>query len=271
MTTHNLDELSEIEVPTFNDNEGDGLARIWWKYGNQQAKIPGHFYTRADDWAEPPPAPWVECEVHEGELGYKAEVLKILLITKRAQPYTKIKQGAKTFRQYVDWPARGTPWPTGMQIHTEFLVMAEGLGAPVVFSYHGAAGQAMDGKGGIVPAAAAALSKEASKLFKRKIGLSAFWIPIGPELDAKGKTHYTKFDEGSYINAPALRLPNLEGRNLLQNCYAGKDVIAEVVTLKEQYADWREEKRSEEPPAVAPAAGRNAPQELTEANFEDVL
>lgn len=273
MTTHNLDELNEIEVPTFGDNEGDGLARIWWKYGNQPAKIAGHFYTRADDWAGAPPEPWVECELYEGEIGYKAEVLRLLLITKRAQPYVKVKQGDKEFRRYVDWPARGGEWPTGMQIHTEFLCLAEGLGAPVVFSFHGATGTAMEAKGGIIPSANKALAAEASKLYKRKIGLSAFWLPIGPELNAQGKTNFVKLAQGSVINSPALRLPSLEGKALLQACYAGKERIAEATALREQYDLWRQERRGDEAPTgvtQAAPAGRNAPQELSDADFDDI-
>lgn len=268
MTTHDLDELNSIDVPQ-DEERGDGLPRIWWKYGNQQAKAAGHFYARADDWDGPLPAPWAECELYEGEVGYKAESLRLLPITKRSQPYRKVTVGDRDRREYAE------RWSEGMQIHTEYLVFVEGLEGPVVWSFHGVTGKAMEGKGGIIPTASRAIAYEATKLYKRKIGLSAFWLPIGPTLDARGKTHFEKLAQGSVVNAPALRLPaDLEGRALLQAFYAGKETIAEVAMVKEQYAAWRLERRTnEEPEPVAVATGRNgdgrnAPQELAD---DDIL
>jgi hypothetical protein len=273
MTTnhaHNLDELATIDVPDFDEAKGDGLPRLWWKYGTAP-KQAGHFYTRADYWEGELPAPWGPCDLYDNEQGWKAHHLQLELITKRSQPYRKIKVNGKDYREYVDWPRRGSPWPTGMQILTEYIVFADGLAGPVVLSFHGANGQAIEGKGGIVPTAAAALSKEATKLYKRKIGLSAFWLPIGPALKPDGKSPFFKeYTEGSKLNLPALHLPaGLEGKELLSACYVGSEVLAEVSMTKAAYADWAKEMRgNEDMPTQDAAPGRNVPQELSD---DDVL
>jgi len=268
MTTqrNDLDELATVEVPDLGGSQGDGLPRLWWKYGTPQ-KDPGHFYTRAADWDGDLPEPWEPCQLYEDEDGFKATYLQLVLITKRSQPYRKVESFGKTYREYVEWPQRGSPWPTGLQIHTEYVCFADGLAGPVVFSFHGATGQAMEGKGGIVPAAANALSKEASKLYKRRIGLSAFWLPIGPTLRMDGKgPHFVALPQGSKLNYPALHLPKLEGRALLQSCYIGKDLLEQVTATKAEYEEWALERRGGDVPpetaAVAATAGRNVPQEL---------
>jgi hypothetical protein len=264
MTTdngHDLDELATIDVPV-DEQRGDGLPRIWWKYGNQQAKIAGHFYIKADDWDSAPPAPWEECSLYNDEVGYKNEMCRLVPITKRSQPYQKIKKAnGKDGRRYLD------KWIDGLkdaQVHTEYLVFVEGLAGPVVWSFHGVTGKAVDGKGGIIPTASKAIAYEATKIYKKKIGLSAFWLPIGPEIDAKGKVFFDKLPEGSYINAPRLILPDLTGRDLLQSLYVGKDMIADVTICKDQYADWQRERRTNEPEPVVTQGGRNIPAEYDE-------
>ena len=274
MTTnhgHDLDELATIDVPDFDEAQGDGLPRIWWKYGTAP-KNAGHFYARAQDWDGDLPSPWEPCEIYDNETGWKAHCLQLVLITKRSQPYRKITVGDKVYREYVDWPRRGSPWPTGMQIHTEYVCFADGLAGPVVFSFHGATGQAFEAKGGIVPTASAALSKEATKLYKRKIGLSAFWLPVGPTLKPDGKPLFATLPQGSKLNYPALHLPKLEGKALLSACYVGSEVLGEVGLTKAAYADWAKEMRGNEDmptqDAAPTATGRNVPQELSD---DDVL
>lgn len=264
MTAHDLDELASVDLPSEDERQGDGLPRIWWKYGTAPTTA-GHFYARADDWQGELPDPWKPCELYENEQGWAANTLKLVLITKRSQPYRKVTLGGKTYREYVEWPRRGTPWPDQMQIHTEWIAFAEGLGGPVVFSYHGATGQAMEGKqGGIVASAEAALSKPATLLYKRKIGLSAFWIPIGPTLQPNGKPKFESLPQGSKINYPALTLPALEGKALLSACYVGSEILADVAMTKDAYAEWAKERRGGDAEAQVqsePApTGRNVPQ-----------
>jgi hypothetical protein len=255
-----LDELATIDLPEDDAQHGDGLPRIWWKYGTAP-KESGHFYTRAQDWDGDLPDPWVPCELYEGEDGWAARRLRLILVTKRSQPYLKVNVGGKDYRRYADWPRRGSPWPSGMQILTEYVCFAEGLGGPVVFSFHGATGQAMEGKSGIVPTAAAALAREASRIYKRRIGLSAFWVPIGPTMK-DGKPHFEKLPQGTKLNYPALQLPDKTGKDLLTACYVGSEALGEVRVLKDAYADWAKELRgNDDIPADQPAPGpaRNEP------------
>ncbi len=264
-----IDELNTFDAPTSDDTQqGDGLPRIWWRYGAQPS-VPGFFYTKAeyyDGALNYEGSPWIEAEIYDGELGYKAELLRLLPITKRSQPYIENRDtGRRTFL---------LRWQEGAQILTELLCFAEGVEGPVVFSYHGAAGQAMDGKQGIIPAASRALAAEASKLLKKKVGLSAFWLPIGGRLNAKGKTDFVKFPQGSVINPPDLRLPALEGRDLLNACYAGRTTIEAAAALREQYESWRLERRTNEPDQVEAAPvgdGRNVPQPVGADDYDDVI
>jgi hypothetical protein len=251
-----IDELKDYDIPTGETQDGDGLPRIWWKYGNQAAKLPGFFYARGDDFDGPLSLPWEEAEVHDGELGYKAETLLILPITKRSQPYTKDKDTNR--RTYFD------RWSEGMQIHTELICFVEGIEGPVVFSYHGVTGRAMDGKGdGIIPAASRLLANEAARLFKKKVGLSAFWLPIGPRLNTQGKVDFQKLTQGSVVNPPALRLPaGKEGKDLLDACYAGRETIEAAAAVRAQFEAWRQERRANEPAPVPAGDGRNVPQPI---------
>jgi hypothetical protein len=71
-----------------------------------------------------------------------------------------------------------------------------------------------------------------------------------------------KLPQGSVINPPALRLPDLSGVELMSACYVGKAVLAEISALAAQYADWQAERRGGDDEAaeeVAPVAAPPAP------------
>lgn len=265
----NFEELGTFEYEVHQDQQGDGLPRIWWHHGDRKAKTPGSFYTRSEDWVGDLPAPWTADDRFDGETGWAATVLKILPITYRNQPFRRIEQGGKTRREYV---AR---WEQGMSIHTELLCLVEGLEGPVVWSMKGMTGAAVTGKGGIFPQARQALIGPAEKALKKKVPMHAFWLPIGQRLK-DGKPDYVTLEQGSVITPPALRMPDLDGRDLLNALYAGKATIEYAGELREQYEGWRHERRSAEPmDEVAPApVGRNVPQPVDLDEFggeEDVL
>jgi len=254
----NIDELNDYDVPAEQTRDGDGMPRIWWKYGNQAAKMSGFFYTKPADYVDDLIAPWAEADVYEGEVGAKAETLRILPIIRRAQPYTKDQEtGRRTYAER---------WREGMQIHTELICFVEGIDGPAVLSYHGVTGRAMDGKtSGIIPTATRLLAAEATRLYKKTIGLSAFWLPIGPARTTQGKVDFQRLTQGSVVNAPALCLPvGLEGKALLSACYAGRETVEAAAAVRKQYEAWRQERRTHEADEVlipvGQPTGRNVPQ-----------
>lgn len=260
MTT--FEEMGTFEYATRNDADGDGLPRIWWHNGDKKTKTPGDFYTRAEYWVGELPEPWRPADRFDNEAGFSAGVLKILPITYRSQAFLRTEQGGKVRREYLP------KWQPGASLHTEILCLAEGVEGPVVWSAKGMTGAAITGrKGGIFAQARQLLIGPAEKALKKKVPMHAFWLPIGVKLK-DGKTDYVMLEQGSVITPPALRLPALEGRDLLNALYTGKALIEEAGALREQYEDWRRELRANQDADAAPvAAGRNAPQEYDPGEF----
>lgn len=252
MTT--FDELGTFEYQTFNETEGDGLPRIWWHNGDKKTKTPGTFYTRAEYWTGDLPEPWAADDRFDNEAGFSAKALRILPIVYRSQAFMRTELAGKVRREYLP------KWQPGASLHTEIICFVEGVEGPVVWSAKGMTGAAITGKGGIFAQAKTALVGPAEKALKKKVPLYAFWLPISVRLK-DGKTDYVLLEQGSVITPPALRLPALEGRDLLNGLYAGRATIEEAAALAEQYQDWRKELRTNEEAAAPVAAGRNAPQE----------
>lgn len=262
-----FDELGTFEYTVQQDGGGDGLPRIWWHNGDRKAKTPGVFYTRGEDWVGDLPAPWAPDDRFDNETGWAATALRLLVITSRSQPFRRVEVAGKARREYVVGR-----WEPGMSIHTEVLCLAEGLTGPVVWSMKGLTGAAMTGKGGIITQARQALIGPAEKALKKKVPLHAFWLPVAART-RDGKIDYVQTEQGAIVTPPALRLPGLEGRDLLNALYAGRDVIEEAGRLQEEYAVWRQERRSADaPPPPDAAQARNTPQAYDpEESFEDVI
>jgi len=256
-----FEELGQFDYTVHAEEVGDGLPRLWWHNGDRKAKTPGSFYTRSDDWVGDLPAPWKTDDRFDGETGWAAPVLRVLPITYRSQAFRRIETAGKVRREYVP------KWEAGCSIHTELLCLVEGLEGAVVWSMKGMTGAAVTGKGGIFTAARQVLIAPAEKALKKKVPMHAFWLPIGMRLK-DGKPEYVTLEQGAVITPPALRLPaGIEGRDLLNSLYAGRDVIEEAGALREEYEAWRQERRTAEHDEVAPppvAAGRNTPQAVTD-------
>ena len=250
------DDLSDptLRIPVPDAQAGDGLPRIWWRYGAPPSQA-GFFYSPASAWPTPLPDPWVEEEVFQGEAGWVTRSLELCVVLKRAQPYRKVQVGGKVWRAYAP------RWEPGMQIHTEVLCLIRGVDTPAVWSYHGATGAVAENcKDGIWATATRLLATEASRRARRPVSLSAFWVLLGPTLDSRGKPVFARLTQGATLNHVALRLPDAPAEELPARQYVGREILERVVALQEEYADWARQRRGdavptgEEPPAPANGA-----------------
>ena len=117
--------------------------------------------------------------------------------------------------------------------------------------------------------------KVAAQTAKTRLDRYCFWATVATKRDAKGEVDYTP-TQGQAVTLPVLVLPpeKQRTREWLVSRFTGRAFIAEtLVPLREQYEPWRQERRTNDdaPPAEMAPAGRNAPQELNEADFADVL
>jgi len=251
-----LDELRDpnLSVPTDTDVSVDAFPRLWWRYGTPPGQA-GFFYTPASAWTGDLPEPWAEAEVFAGERGWVSRSVEICVIARRSQPYRKEWLGDRTWRVYAD------RWEPGMHIHTEVLALLRGVEeTPIVWSYHGATGAVVNHrKDGVWAVAHRLLAQEATRVFKRPIGLSAFWVPLGPTLDARGKPVFVRLPQGAQLNHVTLRLPDLVGERLLADRYVGRDVLERVTALRDEHAAWAQRRRGVLVPATPEPAPAPAP------------
>jgi len=265
--TNNFDELAGLEYEMPDEAQGDGLNRIWWHNGVSKAKTAGSFYTRAEDWAGPLPEPWQGVERFEGELGWFAETLKIVPLTYRSQPFAAVKDAAGNKRR--EYAAK---WQQGMSIHTEILCLVEGVEGPVVWSVKGMVGKEVLNT--VFAQARQRLIVPGEARLRKRLPMWSFWLPVTQRRTAAGKLDYVSFPEGGEISPPALVLPDLHGPDLLNALYVGKALFEEAAAIRQQYEEWRHERRGNEPevlnavpvhavPVTAATNGRNEPQALT--------
>lgn len=257
--TNDLD-FNGLDDTTINAERGDdGFPRIQWVYGTKPTQG-GFWYTSAATWDGDLPEPWRAVQWYGEEDGWAADVLKVMPILRRSQPFRNVigTDGRKR-REYAE------RWESGMQVHTELLCLAEGVDGPVVLTFKGMAGVAIDGKDGAMKQAKKILADEATKTAKngQKIGLGAFWVPLGARLNSKGKPEFVETVGGSWVSVPALRLPDLTGRALLVACY-DKEHANIAAALRREHVAWADERRTNAPEeAKAPETPRrNVPQSI---------
>lgn len=271
----NFEELGTFDTSFTDDQQGDGLPRIWWHHGDPKGRPPrgGDFYTRADYFADGLGAPWQEASRFSDEIGYSADTLHILPITYRVQAFVKDEAGQRTYLP---------EWVKGASLHTELLCLVEGIEGPVVWSMKGTVGKAVtDPKGSIFATAKRTLTLEAERRLRKRVPPWAFWLPV-TTLKEGGKVKFVKLDQGSVVTPPMLELPpHSTTEELLNSLYAGRENIERCAALREEYATWRQERRANAPaaqqpaqadeegyePAAAPPARRNVPQPVSDDEF----
>jgi hypothetical protein len=276
MTTFNA--LGTMDLPT--EQQGDGLPRIWWHNGAKGSKgqpgTPGDFYTKAefyDGSLEGAGSPWRADERFNGEPGYAAERLCILVIRQRLQWY--IDHPLPNGQRRTEWL---TKYQDGARGRTDILCLAEGIDGPVVLSVKGTTGRALSQKpgkehpGGVIPQFQRAVIDLAGRKFRRTLPLYAFWLPISTKRDGKGSIAYEDTGYGSFVTPPALALPSeAAGESLLDMLYPGDELVQQAAEIWRQHEAWSRELRGNapaEPDAdAAPMTDetpRNVPQALTD-------
>lgn len=261
------DMIEGVDIPAT-----DRIKRIYWHNGVKQAGTPGMFYTSLKELGEAPGAPWTPVSKYEGEAGYVAEHLRIIVYGYRTQPYTEEKRNGMTFRTWLP------EWVDGARLYTEFLCAVQGIDGVCVLPVKGLTGKAFREKSiGILPQYRAMVLGPARTMSKKQLPDWSFWLPVSTELDQRGKTIYTDTGHGSFITRPVLSLPNLQDAELFRDLFAGADMINRGFDIVREHVDWFKTKRVNEAaperqddvyPELAHQP-RNVPQQITSATEID--
>lgn len=271
-----------FELPSFGDDrQGDGLIRVQWVNGDVKAKTLGHFFVGADRLPEgyTPGAPWkpgseVWASGEETD-GFTADVVKMIVITSRQQPYFVDDRGSKVWLD--GWDAE----KPGIRMHADILCIFEGLEdvGPVVLSTNSTlvalafTASARGKRQGIIPTLRDNVVSVAERAAKKRLDTYCFWAPIGGEVDEKGKALFTQ-TKNRPVHRPVLRLPAGDPLTVAKQLFVGRErVREELIPIREEYEGWRTTKMGNAPAdadmaaAAAAPAGRNAPQPLPDDLF----
>lgn len=266
-----LDTINAIDIPDFAESGELPLGSFTWMHGNKAGKTPGAFYGKAIEFSGTPAAPWVaDNDRFDGENGYSAPTLKIAIIGYRSQWYT----GGEAKGERKVWLPNYVEG-IGAKKQVELIVFAEGLGdEPMIVTLPKVSkAKPMEQ---IIKLYRNGLLTQASRVAKRALPLWSFWLPIhGATKD--GKAIYEEFSgkdgKASYVTTPVLDLP----ADALDTLFVGADLIARGAEVANQYAAWFNERRlppqisegvvEPEPLALPAPAGRNVPQEVTDADL----
>lgn len=266
----------DVTIPRFADDrtDGDGLLRIQWRNGAPQLRTVGRFFVPADRLPEDftPGAPWQPVtEVFESgdEVpGFQAETLGVIVITHRAQPFVRDTDGN---REWLDRWQRGRERQS-MQV--EVLCIADGLEAlgPVVWSSStvktsfAIIARGRNGEpAGIIPRMLKEIVEPAAQRAKKHLDTYCFRVEVSAEKDAKGKPIYTEAGTRK-VTRPVLALEAEPSIETIRTLWIGNDRINDLVPIREQYEDWRKERRTNDAESVdvASTPTRNAPEPVSD-------
>lgn len=273
-----------VQIPTYNDEQqGDGLLRIQWRNGEQRAKTGGYFFVSAeavgDTAPDEPWQPYTDTFDDGTEVeGYKADTLDMAVLCVRSQPFHWSAPNGTPGR-YKVWQTKWEKGGENQSMQVEVLALVKGFDEPVVWTSatiktsfaiisRGGKGEAP----GILATINELMVKPASKAAGRHLDTYCFWATVGTERD-KGKIVYTP-TKGKAVTRPTLHVPAEPTIEWLRTRFTGKAFIAKAAALREQYEDWRRERRTNDDEPATAAAGRNAPQPVSEADFyspDDVM
>jgi hypothetical protein len=255
-----LDELPD-EIPGAGNLDP---GRISWLHGTNQAgaKAPGCFYGKDTAFTEPPAAPWVADERYadQGELGYSATELRIAILGWRDQWFLPGEDRG-------DLPTWLPTYEAGAKKLTEYLIMVDGLGDPMVLSVSGKYKAGPFAK--IFSDYRRGSLAQAMRKIKRTLPPWSHWLTIAGKKDASSKPIYEKATDGdgkeygSIVTVPTLIAPPQE---------VTIETLKEGIFLYQQYqaAGWFSYRRTPrdvvegQVVSSAPqlAAPRNAPQPI---------
>lgn len=265
MTAPTAPDIQDIpEVP--DDQEGDGLPRMFWVNGERKAGEPGYFRIPKDALDDPPPEPWqlknITFENGNSQENYVNPKLRMMIIAVRQQAFVKERlEGNKERKIWLPtrFMERGAP---NQSVYAEFLCLVEGLEAqPLVWAAPAIkTSMAMVAPGGILDEART-LQKIAKQVWKMKLNRWAFWLPIKTTVDERGETIYEQ-TKGKPVTPPHAYVPKKDPLSL----YVGDDLYRYGYEVWQEFADWAKQIRGgvEEAPAADEEAEsyRNKPQQI---------
>jgi hypothetical protein len=270
MTTNDFD--TGIALPTYHDeSNGDGLIRIQWRNGEQRFSSAGRLFIPAESLGDMvPAAPWVAgTEVfNDGTKadGYVATQLRMAIICVRNQPFCWSAPFGTPGR-YKIWQTKWSRDEDNQSMQVEVLAWVEGLeqlAQPVVWtSATVKTSFAIIGrKDGILDTLDTIMVKPAQKAGGVKLDSYCFWATIAAEKDVKGKNVYAT-TRGQSVTKPVLVLPAEPDLAWLRTQFTGTALIRDVLApWREEYEDWRNERRSNEAGNDVAPVSHNTPQSL---------
>lgn len=267
-------DFSGMTIPQYasDSGEGDGLVRIQWRNGEQRLKTGGYFFfDRLNGFVPGEPwEPYTDTFNDGSEVeGYKTDTLRMAVLCVRSQPFIWSAPNGTPGR-YKIWQPRWQRGASDQGMQVEVLAVVAGFGdEPVVwtsatiktsFAIVGRGGKGE--KPGIIASIREYMVKPAEQAGGVKLDTYCFWAVVETERDDKNRIVYTP-TQGKAVTRPVVLLPHEVELPWLREQFCGKKYIAEVlVPLREQYEEWRNERRTndaEPEPDAAPAQSRNTP------------
>jgi hypothetical protein len=268
MTTNDFD--TGTTLPTYHDEtQGDGLLRIQWRNGEQRFQSAGRFFIPQDSIGDMvPAAPWEpSTEVfNDGTKaeGYIATQLRMAILCVRNQPFCWSAPFG-TAGRYKIWQTKWNREEDNQSMQVEVLAWVEGLeqlAQPVVWtSATVKTSFAIIGRGdGILDQLDKMIVKPAQKAGGTKLDSYCFWATIAAEKDSKGKNVYAT-TRGQSVTKPVLVLPANPDLPWLRTQFVGTALIRDVLApWREEFEEWRKERRSNLEEDAAPEPSHNTPQ-----------
>lgn len=255
MATGFADLVKNTEIPETNDfGSYDGPPRIRWNNGTKSKlrnvpDVPGSFYASEKTLAGfEPGSVWQRVERYEDEVGYEAESVSLIFVTRRSQPFSEHKEGNKTIRTYQQ------EWIPGVSksVFTEYLVYVDGFGeggigyGPAILGVKGMVGKRMEEelsrfrKEILAPASAII---NANRKQPVKAPLFMFAVEIQPETNGRGYT-FTDTGYGHAVNLPLFHYSDKPTDATFSEMYVGPTLLDELKELHSSYEEWRNTKRT---------------------------
>lgn len=220
-----IDDIANSDVAYTEDSGKNKYPTLWFHNGKKDRGTPGTFYAKAKDFDHSLPGTgWIEEERYPGEDGYSAEILLIAPIAWRKTPY--IDQDDKE----VYLPE----WIPGARFKTQMIGFIQGRNTPIIFSYKGMVGQAINGKEGILKRWQDIAIRPAEKKAGKRLAPWAFYIPLRSKLNDDGSVVYEKSKKGSIYTPITLAKENPD----LNKLWIGGELYRYGADILEENREW---------------------------------
>ena len=275
-------DQTDVQYDSYQDEDrqSDGLISIQGRHGAPEAKSGFHFFLGKANVPEgfTPGAPWEAGQEfikqkNEWVGGWKCDMLAMMIICARAQPFRKDKDGKR--EAWVDqWPKGAAPNTHAM--HVDVLLIASGLeelgpvkwvsnGSAISFAIVAGKGKEQP-QGGILERVRSEVLHTADQLSpkgrEKAKAYWCFWITVAGQRDAKGGVVYTKTKSGGVTTIPVAILPDVIDKKWLVDNYVGAEWDLRGKELRAEWELWRATKLTDDHIGGELGPMRNTPQEI---------